>query len=240
MNDEEALLAAICARPEEDTPRLAFADYLQELGGNVHNAWAYLIRAQVRLARDSGDDLAPTGQRVRQLNAPYWHSQWFARLGIPVEGRLNWGDWARGFPVGVTASPESLRLAWPRIAQSIPFTTLGLTGTTEADVRDLTLQPELARVRELHLNTDYNQPALAEFAFQSLAACPFLRGLRRLRISSGVLSDTTATAVLDSPHLTGLQVLRVASWPNQRVGSVLSFVTRVRLETRFGEDVAGF
>ncbi|MBY0457976.1 MAG: TIGR02996 domain-containing protein, partial [Gemmataceae bacterium] len=30
MTDRDALLAAICANPAEDTPRLAFADWLDE------------------------------------------------------------------------------------------------------------------------------------------------------------------------------------------------------------------
>ena len=32
MTDDEALLAAIIADPDEDTPRLAYADWLQENG----------------------------------------------------------------------------------------------------------------------------------------------------------------------------------------------------------------
>ena len=33
MSERKQLLAAICANPEEDTPRLAFADWLEEQGG---------------------------------------------------------------------------------------------------------------------------------------------------------------------------------------------------------------
>src|SRR6266545_1639809 len=48
MSDRDALLAAICAQPDEDTPRLVFADYLEENGESPRAAF---IRTQVELAR---------------------------------------------------------------------------------------------------------------------------------------------------------------------------------------------
>src|SRR4051812_13692072 len=48
MSDRDALLAAIRAQPDEDTPRLVFADYLEE---NDEAARAAFVRAQVELAR---------------------------------------------------------------------------------------------------------------------------------------------------------------------------------------------
>jgi uncharacterized protein (TIGR02996 family) len=48
MSDEPALLAAIIAHAEEDTPRLVYADWLEE---NGHPERAEFIRAQCRYAR---------------------------------------------------------------------------------------------------------------------------------------------------------------------------------------------
>ncbi|MCI0700590.1 MAG: TIGR02996 domain-containing protein [Planctomycetia bacterium] len=48
MNEREALLKAICENPDDDTPRLVFADWLQE---NGDEARAEFIRAQIELAR---------------------------------------------------------------------------------------------------------------------------------------------------------------------------------------------
>ena len=45
MNDGTALLAAILAHPEEDTPRLLYADYLQEQGDDER---ARFIRHGIR------------------------------------------------------------------------------------------------------------------------------------------------------------------------------------------------
>src|SRR5262249_59342276 len=48
---EAALLRAIVACPDEDTPRLVFADYLDELGTPAAAGRAEFIRLHVRAAR---------------------------------------------------------------------------------------------------------------------------------------------------------------------------------------------
>lgn len=47
-SSHDALYRAICAHPDEDTPRLAFADLIEEDGDGRRAAF---IRAQVALAR---------------------------------------------------------------------------------------------------------------------------------------------------------------------------------------------
>lgn len=53
MNDEEALLRAVCANPDDDTPRLVYADYLEERDDREkHDAeQAEFIRLWVRAWR---------------------------------------------------------------------------------------------------------------------------------------------------------------------------------------------
>lgn len=48
-SDRAALTKAICAHPEEDTPRLAFADWLDEQGEREDRAQAAFIRAAITL-----------------------------------------------------------------------------------------------------------------------------------------------------------------------------------------------
>jgi uncharacterized protein (TIGR02996 family) len=48
MNEREALLRAVCENPDDDTPRLVFADWLQEYGDEAR---AEFIRLQIQLAR---------------------------------------------------------------------------------------------------------------------------------------------------------------------------------------------
>ncbi|MDY3556216.1 TIGR02996 domain-containing protein [Gemmata sp. JC717] len=57
MNDEQALLAAIQSHPDEDTPRLAYADWLDEHArSEADRARAEFIRTQIESARLPADD----------------------------------------------------------------------------------------------------------------------------------------------------------------------------------------
>ena len=51
MDDRRALMAAIIANPDEDTPRLALADWLQEHGDKYDQARAAFIRLQIEADR---------------------------------------------------------------------------------------------------------------------------------------------------------------------------------------------
>ena len=53
MTDEAAFLATICERPDDDGPRLIFADYLDERGDPLGS----FIRIQCALARMAEDDV---------------------------------------------------------------------------------------------------------------------------------------------------------------------------------------
>ncbi len=52
MNERDALLRAICDNPDDDTPRLVIADWLQEHGEDER---AEFIRLQIVLAHGNAD-----------------------------------------------------------------------------------------------------------------------------------------------------------------------------------------
>lgn len=95
MSDEEALLAAIWAEPQEDTPRLAYADWLEETGRQANVARAQFIRLQCETAVLDEDDPEFRSKRAaaNKLLAR-WGSAW--RMSVPAVNRL-W-PWHRGFP----------------------------------------------------------------------------------------------------------------------------------------------
>ncbi|MBY0460192.1 MAG: TIGR02996 domain-containing protein, partial [Gemmataceae bacterium] len=94
MDTEALLLRAICEQPEDDMPRLAFADFLQEQGGAVNVAWANGIRAQIWRARGSTD--AVLVERSRVFDSPYGRDKVLERIGWPPE--LDRTSWERGLP----------------------------------------------------------------------------------------------------------------------------------------------
>lgn len=63
-SDRAALIAAILAHPEEDTPRLACADWFEEQGGEANIARADFIRTQIERA-----NFPPTDPRQSELYA---------------------------------------------------------------------------------------------------------------------------------------------------------------------------
>lgn len=69
MDEGPALLASICAKPAEDTPRLVYADWLQE---NGQEARAEFIRVQVKLALLDIDEHAYTFWRGQLGTGPKW------------------------------------------------------------------------------------------------------------------------------------------------------------------------
>jgi uncharacterized protein (TIGR02996 family) len=94
MSDEKALLAAIWAHPQEDTPRLAYADWLQETGVAANVARAEFIRHQIELSVLPEDD-----KRYRTAHAAAnkllcaWGKVWKAHLPRAIRNN----PWHRGF-----------------------------------------------------------------------------------------------------------------------------------------------
>src|SRR5262249_51568994 len=62
--DEAALLRAVCDNPDEDTPRLVYADWLDEQGGESRTARAEFIRLQVEQYRTTDGPFDTVGERL--------------------------------------------------------------------------------------------------------------------------------------------------------------------------------
>src|SRR4051812_46356814 len=69
MSDEKALLAAIWEHPHEDTPRLMYADWLQENGQPER---AEFIRVQCELARLEKGDASARKKDLEKRERKLW------------------------------------------------------------------------------------------------------------------------------------------------------------------------
>src|SRR5436190_174170 len=101
-SSHDALYRAICAHPDEDTPRLAFADLLDENGDPLR---ARFVRTQVALARSAPYEPAWVSARRHDPDAA---TGWGMAHTLPkpkVPGGYGWHrfEFRRGFPwkVGV-------------------------------------------------------------------------------------------------------------------------------------------
>jgi uncharacterized protein (TIGR02996 family) len=96
MTAEAGLLATIWDEPHDDVPRLVYADWLEEHGGEEELARANLIRAQCELAHLPGDDPRYDILESREADIlARWERGWWKRM--PAGCRK--GRFRRGFPV---------------------------------------------------------------------------------------------------------------------------------------------
>src|SRR4051794_28353385 len=121
MTHEEAFLQAILDAPEDDAPRLVYADWLEEHGQPERAAF---IRLHIELARLDQDD--SRRDEVRRQLGPMLHGQeaaWRARLGRGVDGlRL-----ARGFAEGVRMTAANWLRRGRRLLEAAPIRGVALS-----------------------------------------------------------------------------------------------------------------
>ena len=232
MNEEDALLRAICEHPDEDMPRLVLADWLSERGGAVNTAWANGIRAQVWLA--SGLIDAAGAQQSRIFGSAYGLEKLRERLDIQSVGA---DQWERGFPTRLVGNFPSVASAWARLADRVPCRVLHLNSMSDSAVAEFVTWPALERLTELDLGSWYDPVewgSFGEAALRYVAECPALGKLTSLFMGPLNLTNTGAAAILNSPHLLRLQHLqlrRTHDSPN------LTWYTETRLRAGFGADV---
>src|SRR6185437_3631894 len=217
MNYEQAFLQAIVENPDDDTPRLVFADWLEEQGKSVNVARAEFIRLQIELARLPTEDsrrstLQARGQALLDAHATVWTSE----LGGLVDG----GEYRRGFLEKVTMRADTFltnadtlfRLApvreihfhhaltaIGRLAQSVHLARLsGLDLShnllSDAAVGILAYSPHLQRVRTLDLNNN----EIGTSGVRSLVQSPYLHSLTTLNLSLNRLNADTAERLATS------------------------------------------
>src|SRR5262245_7236808 len=90
---EQGFLESITTNPEDDTPRLVYADWLDDQGQSER---AEFIRLQIQLARMSEDDpqrpnLVDREQELFQRHRVEW------REFLPAWAKKEWPKFGRGF-----------------------------------------------------------------------------------------------------------------------------------------------
>src|SRR5262245_42389792 len=144
--EREALWAAVCESPDDDAPRLVFADWLDDHG---RTEWATFIRAQVGAARLPSYD----PEHVR-LRAAEWAVRWSEDLkeeavrGLPPG--FHW-EFRRGFPGLVHATVDDFLEHAPALFNAAPVEHLHLSRPSPDDIARLADSPHLARLRALTL-----------------------------------------------------------------------------------------
>jgi uncharacterized protein (TIGR02996 family) len=202
----DALLAEILANPDDDAPRLIYADWLEEHGDPDRAAF---IRAQVRLAHFNWRAIPPgaehyPGEReaLASQEAELWRrhkEEWLAEL--PVSLRRNRVDNKveihRGFVEELSQTPKRLLKVSSRVWARHPIRQLTLWPRGDEGFADVLALPHLGRIRQLSLMSSPDNVGLA-----ALAGCDSLSNVRVMTVFGD--GDPTYAALARCPSLRGL------------------------------------
>jgi uncharacterized protein (TIGR02996 family) len=200
MTEHDAFLAAICDNPDDDGPRLMYADWLEEHGDAAPSEF---IRTQIEMAKLDVDDphRSPLEQRACELMEEH-PPDWLGSLReLPVRRRR----WRRGFIDTVEMGPAEFLATADRLFAAAPVQTLRLFRANAADIRKVAASPHLARLRGLCLVLCSMQHA----GMQALAESPYIHNLTALALggSSVRIGDEGLATLAATPALANVTYL---------------------------------
>lgn len=184
---DEAFIRNIVAHPDDDAPRLVYADWLDETEDPANADRAEFIRLQIRLETLATDDdehpiLLKREKVLLNKYAKKW-AQSFRKI-------LSWWWFRRGFIEGAAVRTE------------------GMNDTFVLLFRDLTEQTPL---REVSLFQQTSDVACL------LPAAPLMTRLRSFRLRGAVFLDEagpTLRELFESQHLSGLTCIEIQGGRN--------------------------
>jgi uncharacterized protein (TIGR02996 family) len=232
MSTESGLLHAIREKPEEDTPRLIYADWLDE---NEQPERAEFIRLQCRLANlDEYDPERPHlewrervllrkhkkawGKAVAKYTSRFaFHRGFIDEIAITAAKFLENADTLFSITPLEQLRPLQVGARWNEFLASPQLQRLhGLDlncsslGTTRGQV--LGACEQLEDLHELNIDKNRLRPA----GMIAILGSRHLSNLRRLFVSQNEAGDAALTAMRDNTHFTHLRDLNLAS---NRIGS---------------------
>jgi uncharacterized protein (TIGR02996 family) len=237
--DEPAFLAAILATPDDDTPRLVFADWLDERGTDDDRARAALIRAQCRA------EVLPEGSRERKKLAREANAlirahgkRWAAPLTALQLG-VDHYEFRRGFLDSVRMSATTFARNAKKLFDAVPTLRAAHFVHAANELQTLTKCKYLSRLASVNVsdmcwccNCPIHRDLDALFKCEKLdalttlivhsdrmdatgarklAACAGLAKLKALDVSYNPLGEAGVTAMLKSKHLGNLTELHLSS-----------------------------
>jgi uncharacterized protein (TIGR02996 family) len=237
--------------PDDDTPRLVLADWLQDQGDPRGELLALALEID-RLGL-SDRRRALLERRARLLLSQYSFTWLGPLLDLPLTFRFERGflhleasaerflsdkvddlaragafDWVLSLRLTDLRGPSLGRLARSPLLGALPCLDLGRNRLGPDELAALLDSPRLGGLRALTLH--YNR--LGPRGAAGLAGCPRLSRLRALRLAHNGLGDEGARALAGSPHLNALTLLDVGH-------NHVSTGGLAALQARFGAAAAG-
>ncbi len=210
--DERAFMTAVLEAPDDDTPRLVFADWLDERGTDDDRARAALIRAQCRLEHEPiGRERRTLERAVKALlkaNAARWARPLSAaRIGHTYEFR-------RGFLDGLTISPTAFVRSGKELFERAPMIRSVRFPNAANELRALAASPFLARLAsaDLTLMCTCGRCGI-DAELRNLFKSKHAKGLRHLNVSRDRIDVDGVRALARSAVLANLTSLDLSGNP---------------------------
>ncbi len=200
MDDRSALMAAILANPDEDTPRLALADWLDEHGGEHDRARAAFIRRQIANQNGAGVPLLLTPDAEHK-------KQWLRPLA-PLVGKVityppDQIAWSRGLlKYLLFKTGEFLQKAYQKVAPGA----LAAVGVEYIGFYSATKKfAALAASPAIRWTAAVGYPGADDAALAAVAASPEWAHLSGLEFTEATATDAGLTAFARTARQTRLR-----------------------------------
>jgi uncharacterized protein (TIGR02996 family) len=218
-----ALLDVIKDNPDDDTPRLVLADWLDEQDDELDAERAQFIRAHIREERE----------RTSAGHDPAARSELLERWLGPVKA-LGLGGFERGLPKLFIEGPRFLQPEVPALLTTEPFAFVQCVQFTQLGGARIAAVAAAKALRHfpglyLHPTSAFGPPLAAKLlgspnlsglrvlvccninpgglGLKALAANPALARLRKLSLFGNELEDRAIVLLANALHLTNLQTL---------------------------------
>jgi uncharacterized protein (TIGR02996 family) len=209
MQPADIFLKEILAHPDDDTPRLVFADWLDEQGDAAGAARAEFIRLQCQTAMVSG-------ARVRLLDQEMRHQellrQYAAEWAAPLSGFARDCRFQRGFVAELSSDAAVFLNHADKLFKRAPVQHLRLTGGLNHPLERSRIVPLLAEcphlARLISLNLSNND--LGSTGMQALAVSEHLTRLTTLALQGNHIGDGGVRALVQAPWFAQLTDLNLS------------------------------
>ncbi len=211
-SDQEALLSAIIEYPDENTPRLAYADLLDEIGGESNHARAKLIRLQIDVnGMHFFQERKIAKDEINRILDRYG-AAWQAEVGL-IDRYTSYTSpiFRRGFVMCAHLTANQFLRAGEGLVARTPLRDIGLRRLGEL-VPKLAAFPALDRIRGLWINNQL----IGASAAQTLTHSLHLRLLERLDLAVNGIGASGARAILEG---TAESALKDVNFRSNHLGS---------------------
>jgi uncharacterized protein (TIGR02996 family) len=202
MTDRSSFLRAILANPDEDAPRLIYADWLEEQGDADQ---AEFIRVQCELARLSAETERRTELSRRQWDLLFQHNEEWRSAWLPGQADTQL-RYVRGLPEALIGTAADVLAAAEQLQGRAPIRELELH-KLKGRGGALAACPLLADIRRIKVIATGG----IDSDFLTILHSPYLTGLSALTCAGGFVQPWTLREMVLVPQFRTLTELDLST-----------------------------